>query len=347
MYEDAGKRGVPLGGTFELSPLCNMNCKMCYIRISKEEMEKQGKLLTADEWLSLAKEAKSKGMLFLLLTGGEPFLYPDFWKLYESLKQMGFFVSINTNATLLEGETLERLIKNPPYRMNISLYGGSDETYSELCRYEKGYTKVSKAIKALRENNVYVKINGSVTPFNEKDIEKCFDFAKEIESPLQMGAYMFPPARKEDKSTGRFTPQKAGICQARIDKLRYEPEDLTNKLKQINNCKLNGSCTELGDRFRCRAGRSSFWINWKGEMTACGMMDEFKAYPMKDGFEKAWEEVKAKINAQTVLKGCSECEDRDICKVCPAIAFTESGDFNGKPEYLCEMVKAWKEEMLK
>ena len=108
MYEDAGKRGVPLGGTFELSPLCNMNCKMCYIRISKEEMEKQGKLLTADEWLSLAKEAKSKGMLFLLLTGGEPFLYPDFWKLYESLKQMGFFVSINTNATLLEGETLER-----------------------------------------------------------------------------------------------------------------------------------------------------------------------------------------------------------------------------------------------
>lgn len=347
MYADAADKGVPLGGTFELTPLCNMNCKMCYIRISKEEMEKQGRLLTAEEWLSLARQAKEKGMLFLLLTGGEPLLYPDFWELYGELKQMGFLVSLNTNATLLEGEALDNLIKNPPYRINISLYGGSDETYSELCRYENGYSKAASAIKKLRQAGIYIKINGSVTPFNEKDVEKCFDFAKEVQSPLQMGAYMFPPARKGDKSTGRFTAEQAGICQAKIDKLRYEPGELDGKIKQISDCVLNGSCTEPVTGFRCRAGRSAFWINWKGEMTACGMMEEFKAYPLRNGFEQSWNEVRAMVSAQTVLTECAGCERRDICRVCPAIAFTETGDFNKKPEYLCRMVNAWKEEMLK
>ena len=27
---------TPISGTFELSPLCNMDCKMCYIKMSKE-----------------------------------------------------------------------------------------------------------------------------------------------------------------------------------------------------------------------------------------------------------------------------------------------------------------------
>ena len=54
-------------------------------------MESQGRLKTAAEWLKLAQEAKEAGMLFLLLTGGEPFLYPEFWELYGELKEMGFF----------------------------------------------------------------------------------------------------------------------------------------------------------------------------------------------------------------------------------------------------------------
>ena len=62
MYNDASARGIPVGGTFELTPLCNMNCRMCYIRMSKEEMDKCGRMKTAAEWLSLAEKAKEKGM---------------------------------------------------------------------------------------------------------------------------------------------------------------------------------------------------------------------------------------------------------------------------------------------
>lgn len=48
-----------------------------------------------------AEQAKAKGLLFLLLTGGEPFLYPEFRTLYARLKAMGLIVSVNTNSTLL------------------------------------------------------------------------------------------------------------------------------------------------------------------------------------------------------------------------------------------------------
>ena len=49
---------VPVYGVLELTPLCNMNCDMCYVRLSRSEMETQGRMKTLDEWLMLAKEMK-------------------------------------------------------------------------------------------------------------------------------------------------------------------------------------------------------------------------------------------------------------------------------------------------
>ena len=39
MLTKAVKRQMPATGTLELTPLCNMNCRMCYVRLSKEEMD--------------------------------------------------------------------------------------------------------------------------------------------------------------------------------------------------------------------------------------------------------------------------------------------------------------------
>ena len=43
---------------------------MCYVPLTAEEQQRRGRELTADEWLAIAQEARSRGMLFLLLTGG-------------------------------------------------------------------------------------------------------------------------------------------------------------------------------------------------------------------------------------------------------------------------------------
>ena len=94
----------PITGTLELLPICNMNCDMCYIRLSRTEMEKKGRMRTADEWISMGEEMERAGVLFLLLTGGEPLLFPDFRRLYLSLRERGIILTVNTNGTLIDAD---------------------------------------------------------------------------------------------------------------------------------------------------------------------------------------------------------------------------------------------------
>ena len=48
----ARDRGVPISGTFELTPLCNLDCKMCYVHLRKEQM-RGAQLLSTEQWKSI------------------------------------------------------------------------------------------------------------------------------------------------------------------------------------------------------------------------------------------------------------------------------------------------------
>ena len=159
LYAKALKNGIPLGGTFELSPVCNFSCKMCYVRKTYKEVEANTRKMKLDDWLRVAKEAKEAGLLYLLLTGGEPLLWPDFWTLYDELINMGFVLSINTNASLLDEQAIQRFKQRPPRKINITLYGANDETYQRLCGVREVFSKVDKAINGLREIGVIEKLN--------------------------------------------------------------------------------------------------------------------------------------------------------------------------------------------
>ena len=65
-------------------------------------METKGKLRTAGEWIEIAKQMKEAGVLFLLLTGGEPLLYAEFREVYLALKEMGMIITLNTNGTMID-----------------------------------------------------------------------------------------------------------------------------------------------------------------------------------------------------------------------------------------------------
>ena len=49
MFAMAAEKKLPLYGVLELLPLCNLNCDMCYVRMSREEMEEVGRLRTMEE----------------------------------------------------------------------------------------------------------------------------------------------------------------------------------------------------------------------------------------------------------------------------------------------------------
>lgn len=48
IWRKAFTDGIPISGTFELTPRCNFDCKMCYVHLKEEQISKHGRELTAD-----------------------------------------------------------------------------------------------------------------------------------------------------------------------------------------------------------------------------------------------------------------------------------------------------------
>lgn len=352
LFSKASNAGIPLSGTFELSPICNFSCRMCYVRKTLEDVHNSVRpMLTLDQWLEIAREAREQGMLYLLLTGGEPLLWPDFWKLYEQLIQMGFLVSINTNGSLIDDIAIERFRRLPPTRINITLYGASDETYESLCRAKGVFSKVDYAINGLRKKRIAVKLNGSLTPQNIGDLKACTEYAKSKGLIYDTVTYMFPPLRRDRSMVGqndRFTPEDAARYSLESCRVRFGEEYYQRRIRAIAEGAisppgLDENCVDpIDGKIRCRAGNAAFWITWDGWMTPCGMMPEPKIETVGRSFKEVWNELKKVSNDISLSGTCTKCSNKQICHSCAAMAMAETGTTTGIPRYLCEMVQEMK-----
>lgn len=356
LHRKAAVLKTPLSCAFELTPVCNMECRMCYVRMNKRKQESIAPLRRAKEWFDIASEAKKQGLLYVLLTGGEPFMHPEFREILSGLQQMGFVISVNTNGTLINEDNIDWLRKAPPSRFNITLYGGSDETYERLCGKPDGFTRVSHAIRLLKEAGMTVKINVSLTPYNEKDLEEIFAFCKENDLLMQATSYMFPPLRRDVTCIGqndRFTPEEAAYYSAKIESLlngkeaflkRFEAQEMSGLSSDLEeNCSTDGK-TE-GDCMNCRAGKCSGWVNWEGKLMMCGMIPEDDAPNVFDaGFMNAWGRVIENAASVRLPVACSNCSIKNTCKPCAAMVYTESGCYSKVPEYRCQMAHAYNAE---
>ena len=112
------ERGIeackPTMAVFELTPLCNFNCYMCFIHLTPEQARAQGEALSTEEWLRIARDAKRLGVFCIEVTGGEAVTRPDFPILYEAFIKMGYLITLRSNGYLLRGETLKLLKKYKP-----------------------------------------------------------------------------------------------------------------------------------------------------------------------------------------------------------------------------------------
>ena len=352
LHSRAARAGIPLNGTFELTPCCNMACRMCYVRMTPEEQQAIAPLKTAAEWLKLAQTAKDSGMLYLLLTGGEPFLYPRFRELLEGLHKMGLVISVNTNGTLIDGKVLQWLVNAPPMRLNITLYGASNETYARLCGNPSGFDQAVRAIRLLRDAGLSVRLNCSVTPWNRDDLEGIFAFAEQEELCIQATSYMFPPVRRDETMFGRnsrFSPEEAAYEAARISCLLNGKEAFLKRMEsdapQAMDGVLDEDCPDLpeqGEGMRCRAGKCSFWVTWKGDLLPCGMFPTENAPNVfAEGFLTAWDQAKQLVQKIRLPGACAACPVKNECRACAAMSYTETGAFDRVPQYRCRMEQAY------
>lgn len=353
LCDRAFETNTPISGTFELLPICNMNCRMCYVRISPEEMKRQGKYLSAEQWLNIGRQAVEKGTVFLLLTGGEPLLHPEFAAIYEGLRNLGICVTINTNGTMITKNLAELFQKNMPRRVNISLYGSSNKVYEDLCCNPKGFDQVMQGINFLRDKEIPIKLNYTLTPQNCSEVDEIMKISDEFKIPISVPTYMFPPARKTGNVDmdmfSRMHPKEAAEKQFEILYKNFQnAPDYVEQL-QAMLCEIKQRETAEKDRmqppggFLCSAGVSSFWVNWKGRLTSCGMLQ----HPFRDllemDFSTGWDEISEETKKVITSEKCFYCKYRKICQTCAASAYAETGSFENEVPYHCEFCEHYED----
>ena len=343
LHAKAKEKGVPLSGIFEITGRCNFNCKMCYVHNSDCNKMKASEL-PAEWWISLGKEAVESGMVFLLITGGEPLLRDDFSEIYEELSKLGCIISINSTGYLANDKIKELFKKYPPNRINVSIYGSDDDAYERFTG-TRGFTKVIKNVRELRDMGIDVRFNCSITPDNRDDMENIFNVCKDLEFHVKTTSYMFPQVRingVHGENENRLTPEEAAECRVEWSMLKYSPEEIVTRVRGMKRIvdEILGkkNLDNPAEGVMCRAGSTSFWVNKDGEMLPCGMMNQ--TFDIKTiGFNEAWNQVKKFTSEILLPKECSNCAYRHLCNVCAAACYAETGDFSKKPEYICEFTK--------
>ena len=342
LHSRAGANAVPISGTFELTSRCNFNCRMCYVH--NMDCSKMTEEKSAEWWINLGKKAASEGMVFLLITGGEPLLRKDFKEIYTELSKLGLMISINTNGSLLCGEIAELFKKIPPTRLNISLYGASNETYEKFTGAPH-FTRVLENIKLLKSYGIDIRLNVSITEDNYRDLAEIYRIACELGVHVKAAQYMYPQVLvggRTGENQSRLSSEVA--AQSRIDwfNLLFPKNELPTRFRNTLNGveSLDLPCDGEAEegKVKCRAGKSSFWVNSKGEMCFCGVAG-FPFSIDELGFAGAWKKVREFSASIRTPAKCEMCKYKSMCCVCAAACYTETGSFLGVPEYICRMTE--------
>ena len=75
-------------------------------------------------------------------------------------------------------------------------------------------------------------------------------------------------------------------------------------------------------------------------MLSCGMMPAPSAYPLEQGFDEAWAQIRRETEAVRTPVECTTCPRREMCSVCAAVCVTETGAPDRVPKYVCAMTQA-------
>lgn len=332
LHRRAAAERRPINGTFELTARCNLSCRMCYIHHSASDITRRAEELSPTAWITLAREAVDNGMLFLLLTGGEVFLRPDFFKIYTPLTRLGLILTLFTNGTLITDAVAQELAQAPPNRTEITLYGASEATYEEITGVPGSYRRCCAGIEALVKYRIPLGLKTTITRRNLSELEAMRQMAHNWGLQFS-GAWM-------------LTRRRDGLA-SEVDHLRLSPVDGTEleaaeraTAEDGAEAALRESSLDNDSNFYCQAGRAAFTVTPSGEMNTCIDLTLPAALPLEIGFREAWERVKAVVDgAPPIAPGCRDCEARAYCPRCPAWSALETGTLTEPVPYLCEI--AW------
>lgn len=268
--------------SWEINLGCDYDCEFCYLG------EKKFEGLPWDGKQRLLERIRDAGALWLQITGGEALVDREFPAAYEYANQLGMMVHVSTNGSQLHKEpVLDLFDRYPPYRLTLSLYGASEDTYEAVTRNRGSFDRFTRGLAAAREVDLPVKLNIVVSDRNAHEVD---------------------------------------AMRALADRYGFRHQVFTNLSPTINGAP-NPLASQAEEYLRarepfkgCNAGHTFFHVNPHGVASICKVARDPHVQLMTEGIEALPRLGGIAESLQLRTGGCSGCQLSGSCWTCRPLA---------------------------
>ena len=338
----------------QLTPLCNLNCKMCYAKMLPGEVDDLGKhILRFEEWKWYIDQLQEMGTSTLSLTGGECMMHPDFEKIYSYAYDLGFGVVLLTNGTCITKRLFDLFCDKPPDNFSITVYGNTPEIYEKLCGDRNSYHRVYSTIDKLLEHKFSVLVKYTVTSENISDLYDSYLYFKQkgIQLRYQNSLMIFNKANFDTVSRLTVDEDLFLRTEKLINGSSYHQESEAQDMAFVDILRQSRKFSKKG--IRCSAGRCICHIRWDGMMTPCVSFEDDLVDPREIGIKSAWERMNNWADNFLALEECDRCLHQLRCHQCAALHYNDTGVMGKPSPRLCwklnhpEEAKSVEERLIK
>lgn len=319
---------------FAVTYRCNSRCNMCSIW---EKYQKDSSAAQQEMTLGQIEEFFSNMEVFknldeINLTGGEPFLRPDFVEIYRFLRctHPRTMLVISTNGLRLSPRPFLESSEDVSWTVLVFSLDGLKETNDKMRGIKGSYDRVLEAVDYYKENHPALKTALSFTVMleNYKDIRGVFDLSQRLglaftfrfaaESETYYGCEQ---EEGQQKGGGRESLWSEGMLDEVQGDVKYVIDNIAHSRGLLNRV-LNPDLYFFSrmveyqrDRermFKCHSGTHSLFLDPYGKVYPCIFSAEPLGNVTKQRFSEIWFSDKAGGKRLFIAQdGChcwTECE---------------------------------------
>lgn len=272
LWEDALTNGfkVPPFLILSITSRCNLRCAGCFadaVGTVHNEKSKANSQIVPDlkweQWHAIISEANKLGVLFYVIAGGEPFLFPRLVELCEEFKDRFFLIL--TNGTTLAEADYRRLKHASNIAVIVSIEGGRELT--DARRGQGVYEQASNTLKELGKIGVLTGISVTVNRMNFKYWTNSEHIDHFIARGVRIGAFIECIPIHTDKmngwtiNDGQLMLTKEERTQFRSQMLNYRSTKPIYIVHSPGDEEFFGGCVS--------AGRGFAHVTPRGDLTPC------------------------------------------------------------------------------
>lgn len=329
--------------TFEITERCNLSCSHCYLKGSTATTSTHRAELDFENVCLILDAACEVGCRSVRFTGGEPLIRPDFSELYRHARNLGFDVSVNTNATLMSEEIADLFKESPPKALIVSIYGWDAVSYDHAVNHHGAYPLFTEGVAKLHRRGVPFQMTNPAVADLVRNRNRILRLAQVMGAwnalpyswDLSLHAYRDPDVSAYIAGL-RLTPMDAAA--QRIREFNVALMDL----KAIRSRRHQEHSPRI---FACRDVYKHLVVSAFGELLVCPCLRHPETtYDLTKGSLRyaierhipqlrKWQIISAKHHEH-----CQRCVLLKACPKCPAKSWTETGTLDEPAEYYCRVM---------